>query len=569
MSLKEMEIIWKAGEYLRLSKEDGDLSSSVKQQSNSIENQGQYIDEYVLGKPDIKVEERYIDDGYSGVHFARPGFQRMLEDAKAGRINCIIVKDLSRLGRNYIEVGKYIERIFPALGIRFIALNDNYDSADEDNGTNGMILPFKNLINDAYCRDISIKIRSHLEIKRKNGEFIGAFAVYGYRKGKDRHRLEIDEYAAGIVREIFRMKLQGRNLKSIADELNRLGILSPADYKKEQGSSYKAYFQKNTKAKWTAVSVCRILKNEVYTGTLVQGRESTVNYKVKARREKAPEEWCRVEDTHEAIISRNDFEIVQSVLGMDTRAAVGQKEVAVFSGMVTCADCGCSMVRKKVMKKKIPYFYYRCSGNKRDKDFCGNHDILARELHAAVKKSLQAQINCLACMGEKLKTMERRSDEGNSMDIMELQARKQTEDVEKYRRLKAECYEDYKSGLLQQEEYTMIRREMDKRMEEARKACRALEDKRRRMGEEQAENFRRFQNMLNDEEGELERSTVVRFIEKIYVYDHHRIEIVFRYRDEINRLAELIQEAQGDGQTKVGDFAGNGIVGGVTDGEDG
>ncbi|MBD5480420.1 MAG: recombinase family protein [Lachnospiraceae bacterium] len=544
MSQNESGMVCRAGKYLRLSKEDGDLSSTIKLQSNSIENQSQYIDEFLLGKPEIRIEECYIDDGYSGVNFERPGFQRMLEDAKAGKIDCIIVKDLSRLGRNYIEAGKYIERIFPMLGIRFIAINDNYDSADEDNAANNMILPFKNLINDAYCRDISIKIRSHLEIKRKNGEFIGAFAVYGYRKGEDRHRLIIDDYAAGIVKEIFRMKIQGKSQQAIADELNRLGILSPADYKKEQGSSYKSYFQKNTRAMWTAVSVCRILKNEVYTGTLVQGKESTVNYKVKVRREKAPEEWCRVENAHDAIISRNDFEIVQSILKMDTRASVGQKEVEIFSGMAACADCGCSMVRKKVIKKQIPYFYYRCSGNKRDKDFCSNHDICADELHETVKKSLQAHVNFLSGLQKQVRERDTISGVGIPMDFVRSQAEKQEDDIRKYERMKVECYEDYKSGLLLKEEYVLIRREMDKRIEEAQKIIRALTEKKSRLSEEQTEAFQSFQKILNEAEGVLERSIVVRFIEKIYVYDHHRIEIVFRYRDEIERLANLVQEAQ-------------------------
>ncbi|MCI9071246.1 MAG: recombinase family protein [Lachnospiraceae bacterium] len=544
MFRKEARMIYRAGKYLRLSKEDGDLASAVKQQSNSIENQSQYIDEFLHTKPKIQVEECYIDDGFSGVNFERPGFQRMLEDAKAGKIDCIIVKDLSRLGRNYIEAGKYIERIFPMLGIRFIAINDNYDSADEDAAANSMILPFKNLINDAYCRDISIKIRSHLEIKRKNGEFIGAFAVYGYRKGADRHRLAIDDYAAGIVKEIFRMKLRGRSQQAIADELNRLGVLSPADYKKEQGSSYKSCFQKNTRAMWTAVSVCRILKNEVYTGTLVQGKESTVNYKVKVRREKAPEEWCRVENAHDAIISRNDFEIVQSILKMDTRVSVGQKEVEAFSGMAACADCGCSMVRKKVIKGKIPYFYYRCSGNKKDKEFCSNHDIRADELHEAVKKSLQLHVNYLAGLQKQVRELDTLSRGDNSTDFVGLQAGKQEEDLRKYERMKVECYEDYKSGLLLKEEYVSIRKEMDKRMEEAKKVIRALAEKKSRLSEEQAETLLGFQQRLNAEDGELERSIVVRFIEKIYVYDHHRIEIVFRYRDEMERMANLVQETR-------------------------
>ena len=177
------------GGYLRLSKEDGNFAGSETLQSNSIENQKEYIEDYIHSKPEIEIVDFYIDDGYSGVNFDRPDFQRMLQDIKNKKIDCVIVKDLSRLGRNYIEVGKYIERLFPLLGVRFIAINDNFDSADDTAVSNNIIIPFKNLINDAYCRDISIKIRSHLEVKRKRGEFIGAFAVYGYMRGKDKNKL--------------------------------------------------------------------------------------------------------------------------------------------------------------------------------------------------------------------------------------------------------------------------------------------------------------------------------------------------------------------------------------------
>lgn len=315
------------GGYLRLSKEDVDVVGSETLQSNSIENQKEYIEDYIHSKPEIEIVDFYIDDGYSGVNFNRPDFQRMLQDIKDKKINCVIVKDLSRLGRNYIEVGKYIERLFPLLGVRFIAINDNFDSADDTVASNNIIVPFKNLINDAYCRDISIKIRSHLEVKRKRGEFIGAFAVYGYMRGKDKNKLIVDPYAAEIVKEIFGMKMDGKSQQSIADELNSLGILSPAEYKKKQGSGYKTAFQTHSKAKWTAMAVMRVLTNEIYVGTLIQGKESTPNYKVKVREKKPREEWIRVENAHEAIISRADFEIISDIIQKDTRVTAGKSAV--------------------------------------------------------------------------------------------------------------------------------------------------------------------------------------------------------------------------------------------------
>lgn len=193
----------------------------------------------------------------------------MLSDIREGKIDCVIVKDLSRFGRNYIESGRYIEKIFPMLGIRFIAITDGYGSINEDLGSD-MIVPFKNLINDAYCRDISIKIRNHMDIKRRNGEYIGAFAAYGYLKDEaNKNHLVVDEYAADVVRDIFSMKLCGMSQQTIADKLNAAGILSPLQYKKSIGVPLESSFVKSMKPKWSYNAVTRILKNEVYTGTVV------------------------------------------------------------------------------------------------------------------------------------------------------------------------------------------------------------------------------------------------------------------------------------------------------------
>lgn len=198
--------IYHAAIYVRLSKEDGDVATAGKRESNSISNQKDLIKNFLKDKKDIVVVSERVDDGYSGSNFERPAFQMMLEDIKKGIVDCVVVKDLSRFGREYIDAGKYIERLFPALGVRFIAVNDHYDSLEGKSQADEIVIPFKNLINDAYCRDISIKIRSHLEVKRKNGEYIGAFTPYGYQKDSDnKNKLVIDAYAAGIVKEIYRI----------------------------------------------------------------------------------------------------------------------------------------------------------------------------------------------------------------------------------------------------------------------------------------------------------------------------------------------------------------------------
>ena len=465
------------GGYLRLSKEDGDVAGSETLQSNSIENQKEYIEDYLQSKPEIKIVDFYVDDGYSGVNFDRPDFQRMLQDIKNKKIDCVIVKDLSRLGRNYIEVGKYIERLFPLLGVRFIAINDNFDSADYTAAHNNIIIPFKNLINDAYCRDISIKIRSHLEVKRKRGEFIGAFAVYGYMRGKDKNKLIVDPYAAEIVKEIFGMKMDGMSQQAIADELNSLGILSPAEYKKEQGSGYKTVFQTHSKAKWTAMAVMRVLTNEIYVGTLIQGKESTPNYKVKVREKKPREEWIRIENAHEAIISRADFEIISDIIQKDTRVTAGKRAVSIYSGYLVCADCGCSMVRKKAYSGSFEYVYYVCSGNKKNKDTCSSHRISENALNLAVTKTLQLHLKHLADLQESILYIRKTSCNSDKIKMMVLQSEKIKGDIEKYNRLKLECYEDYKNELITQGEYLLFKKELDNRIEDTKKAATELSKK--------------------------------------------------------------------------------------------
>ena len=530
------------GGYLRLSKEDDDIAKSETLQSNSIENQKEYIEDYLQSKPEIRVVDFYIDDGYSGVNFDRPDFQRMLQDIKDKKINCVIVKDLSRLGRNYIEVGKYIERLFPFLGVRFIAINDNFDSADDAALSNNIIVPFKNLINDAYCRDISIKIRSHLEVKRKRGEFIGAFPVYGYMRGEDKNKLIVDPCAAEIVKEIFAMKMEGMRQQAIADELNRLGVLSPAEYKKEQGSGYKTVFQTHSRAKWTAVAVLRVLTNEVYMGTLIQGKESTPNYKVRVREKKPKEEWIRVENAHEAIISRTDFELISDILQKDTRVSTGKSAVSVYSGYLVCADCGCSMVRKKVRSGSLEYVYYVCSGNKKDKDICSSHRISENTLNMAITKTLQLHLKQLGDLQESIRYIRETSGNSDKIKKLVLQSEKRKEDIEKYNRLKLECYEDYKKELITQDEYMLFKKELDNRIEEIQRAITELGKKKRMLLDGGYEKESLLEKFLTSKEIELKRSILVRFISRIYVYEDHRIEIIFRYQDEIRQLLGIVEE---------------------------
>lgn len=356
--------------YARLSRDDGD-----KVESDSISNQRALVRDFLSNYPDIEVVCEKVDDGYSGVNFERPGFKEMMDLIRAGKVNCVVCKDLSRFGRNYIEAGNYIERVFPFMNVRFIAINDGYDSAEKQNQAASLVIPFKNLINDAYCKDISVKIRSQLEIKRKKGEFLSAFACYGYMKDPDdKNKLVIDTYASEVVRAIFRWKLEGVSQGNIAKRLNQKGVLCPMEYKLSQGQKVQTYFRVNEKAKWSVVTINRILTNEVYIGVLVQGKQSTPNYKVKKVVSKDESEWVRVENAHEAIIDYDDFMAVRNLMKRDVRTAPEEDSVYLFSGFLRCGDCGQNMVRKTIPSGKKKYIYYVCSTNK-SKQGCSSHSI--------------------------------------------------------------------------------------------------------------------------------------------------------------------------------------------------
>ena len=537
--------------YVRLSKEDGDAASGSKNESNSIANQKSLIMDYLQSRPEFRVVSIREDDGFSGTDFNRPAFQAMMEDVKKGVINCIIVKDLSRFGRNYIEVGRYLEKLFPMLGIRFIAVNDNYDSLEADTA-HDIVVPFKNLINDSYCRDLSVKIRSHLAIKRKKGEFIGAFACYGYLKDENnRNQLVVDTYAGQVVQDIFRMKINGMSQYRIADALNEQGILSPMEYKKYLGSHFESSFKVNPKAVWTAKAVTRILTNEVYTGVLVQGKQTTPNHKVKVRQEVDEADWIRVENAHESLIDRVLFDIVQNLMGRDTRTSPNETQVFPLSGLVYCGDCGHPMVRKisRYTKKKKAddaqtYEYFLCS-EKCGKGGCSWHRIAEDDLMEAVLGAVNLHIQKVLDLQEALKQIENApSRQLMIQKYLERLSRKE-EERKKAERLKIGIYEDLKDGLLDKEEYQKLKTEFDSRIAEADAAVKELN---RQIAELEGSHCTNAAWMSYFQQfGRLEQLTrwaAAIIINKILVYEDNRIKITFNFEADLNRIQEILSAAE-------------------------
>ena len=521
--------------YMRLSREDGD-----KMESDSIKNQRELIKEYVAQNKDLVFAGEYVDDGYTGTNYDRPSFQRLMEDIKAGKINCIIVKDLSRLGRNYIETGRYLEKIFPFLGIRFISILDHYDSASDSNEADQIILPFKNLINDAYCRDMSTKIRSQLDVKRKNGKFIGSFACYGYRKDpNDINHLLVDPYAANIVRLVFRRKLEGYNSQRIAEELNEMGVLPPAEYKRSQGYNYDCGYRTGNNPKWEVVSVNRILTNEMYTGTMVQGKNSKINYKIKQSREVPQEEWIRVAGMHEAIISRDQFEEVQRLLSFDTRTAPEKKEVYLFSGLVICGSCGQNMVRRRVRKGKRAYTYFHCSTYKSGGG-CSAHLINSEKLEKMVLEAIRNQIDLLLEAEGLLNQIDKIPEEQIVIKNLTEQIAQLTQRIERYRNLRSQAYEDMLDEIITEVEFKDIKKRFSTKLHDAEKKKEALLARKHRLIKNTShlkpwlEQFRKHQNIEK-----LERNIVVSLIDRIIIYGKEKVSIVFHYQDEMKEMLDL------------------------------
>lgn len=541
---------YKAAIYIRVSKDDGD-----KMESNSISNQRTLIRSYLENKPDIEICSERVDDGYSGVSFDRPAVKEMLSDIRNGSVNCVIVKDLSRFGRNYIETGRYIEQLFPFMGVRFIAINDGFDSACKQSQADDMIIPFKNLINDAYSRDISVKVRSGQNIRRLRGDYIGAFPLYGYfRSEENKYKLETDHYAAMTIRDIFRWKIQGMSNQGIAKRLNTMGILSPLEYKRMLGWAYSTSFQLQPVAKWSAASVMRILKNEIYTGTMIQGKESSPNYKVKKRFKKPQTEWIKVADTHEAIISKDDFFLVKRLLAADTRTSPDNDDLHLFSGLLKCAGCNHGMVRRPVKSGGKTYVYYMCRTQKEDKNKCsGKCRIDEIRLTAYVLKILQKQIQTSCDMNEIMDYINSLPLKQVDVKKADLRIEKKQEEYSRCQKLMIELYEDYKKGIVKRENYLAWKSNYEENCHQIEDAVQILKQERwdlinnYELQNRWIEEFKKNKNIH-----ELSRPILASLIEKIDVIDRNTIKVYFTFQPEYECA---FSENMGESLTG-GDFTG-------------
>lgn len=529
--------VYKAIKYIRLSYTD---DKTVE--SDSVANQRRLIDDFIEKHPEIEVIGEKIDDGYSGVLFDRPAFQEMMQMIKEGKANCVIVKDLSRLGREYIETGRYMRRVFPAYGVRFIAINDNVDTAND--APDELTVSVKNIMNEAYCRDISIKTRSALEVKRRSGDFVGAFAMYGYFKTGDKHKsLEIDPYAANVIRDIFRKRLEGFSALHIAEELNRLGILSPLAYKRNNGLPHaKGGYTDRKDCKWSATTIIRILQDETYTGTLVQGKQTTPHFKLKEREDRPSSEWVRVENSHEAIIEKHDFDLVQRLRRIDTRTSPKSDKVYLFSGILICGCCGSRMTRKTNRYKDKEYHYYFCPTGK--KHGCASSVMIKEEdLVECVQDSLKGHIENVASLEALLSSISQERINRELAQEYAGQIKANEKRLAQAEGFKTKLYENLVSGILTKEEYLTYKQKYNSDIEMIQKAIEEWNGRLVDVMENRSErnrwinHFMKFSTME-----EIDRSAVMQLIRSICVLGKDELHIEFNYQDEYQKAVALLEQ---------------------------
>ena len=427
----------KAALYLRLSRDD-DLAGD----SSSILTQRQMLQRYAKDNH-FSVVDEYVDDGYSGTNFNRPSFQRMISDIDDGKVNCVIVKDMSRLGRNYLEVGKYTEMYFPANDVRFIAINNGIDSATQQDND---FTPFLNIINEWYAKDTSKKIKAALRTKFQEGVSFCTYAPFGYKKDPNDHtKLIIDEETAPIIRHIFDLALQGYGAGKIVKTLIAEQIPTPSWFNYSRYGTFAQFYRESEdrKCMWTHAQMKSILKNEVYIGTMVHNKQSTISFKNKKKKRKGVSEWIKVENTHEPIISRDDFCKVQEMI-KSRRKTTESGEQQMFAGLIKCADCGLALKYATAKKKNGIRRYFNCSTySQYGKESCSIHYINYNNLYNYVLSRLQHWSKlCEADEQEMLKYLIKDGEKNSADSYAERELKKAQKRLKELDGLLAKLYED-------------------------------------------------------------------------------------------------------------------------------
>ncbi|MCD8337851.1 MAG: recombinase family protein [Lachnospiraceae bacterium] len=528
--------------YLRLSRADGDLGEGGKDESNSIENQRMLLENYVRCQEDFPKEaEEYIDDGYTGTNFERPSFIRMVEDAKNGIIDTILVKDLSRLGRDYIGTGDYLEQVFPALGIRFIAVNSNYDSDDYVGKTIGLEMSITNLVNALYSRDISKKITSSFQTKWKQGVSTSAKPPFGYQKAAgEKGKWLVDPISAGYVRLIFDKALAGWNSHQIVDYLNEEKIPTPGQYRllRKETPCWK---QKVPDAEWLwdTAMVWRVLRNYTYTGALVQGKSRKVSVGSKVKRRTRENERVIVEGVHEAIVTHDDFYEAQAVMRRVSTQKARQDRGFSLKGKIRCGNCRRVMDYNHCVNPVVSCQHAVASGKKSE---CSREKYGVRWIESVICYSLNQQMQILNGFADQLKGEKSRITPGFAQE-----AGKIKKQIEMLQASRIRLYERFAEEMITLEEYQSEKTAVTGQIQSLQEQY----DQMNALIKTEDEMIREIKEVQARADGTLHFDKMTReiaeaFVDTVYIYSTKKVEIVFLFDDLIRKVAEYLGQETGE-----------------------
>ena len=504
-----MKRIFKAAMYLRLSREDGEKEI----ESNSISNQRDMVMNFIVNRDDMEFISEYVDDGVSGFDFDRPNFDKMVSDVKAGKIDCIIVKDLSRLGRNFQKTEEFMQRNFPKLRCRFVAILNGYDSARELTASEQLAIPVANILNEYHVMETSRKIRDVQENNRRNGKLISGITSYGYTI-KDK-QIVIDPEAAETVKEIFALKISGMSNQSIANLLNNNDVACPLEHRLNANNSAPGqHFKRSKKATWSSQSVCRVLSDMIYTGSLVQGKTFSRNYKDRRRLLKDPAEWSITENFHEAIISETTFQIVADLLGKDNYS--NSDKSYLFTGFAFCENCERPLYHRECKHKTGSNVYWQCMNRQ-----CKNkRNINEKTLISAVHETLKLHVK--SALESPMTADMIVQNFNNDTLIKELDT-----EIERIENVKSCLPSQVENGTITTIDYESMVVFYDSKIAKLNSEKESIIAKKQKLINCIDEITARFKKYC--EIPELTREIVVTFIEQIIVENRQSIKIFFRY----------------------------------------
>lgn len=538
--IKPVDKVYRAGLYARIS-----VETERKREADTIGNQLQLLKDYVSEHSDLTVFDIYSDDDISGTDFIRPEFSRMMNDLRDGKIDCIIVKDLSRLGRNYLESGEYIEMVFPFFMCRFISVTDRFDTKYQQADIS---VQLKNMANEMYAKDISRKICSTMRTIQDQGKFAGSRAPYGYRLDpEDKHHLIIDEETAPIVKQLFELLAEGNTVHFVATTMNANGIPSPGRLLYERGIASTDHFKNS---KWYMQTVRRILQDEIYLGWMVSGKfRSTYHSTGKKGSQPVPrEEWIVTKGTHEPIVTEELFNKVQEYFvrmkeehGQTAVYNSKSKKASIFKGHLRCGECGQAMfLRNKHSHGKVTAWYYCALHENYNSSYCVKKAVKKQDVEDIALKLIRTQIKLFTDAREMIIALNKKESSKTKYRIYSDQIRNVKKQIEKYMSLKASLYEDFANGVLSQSDYISMGQEYAQKADELRIFLAELEKEAQKYSQTYAMNGSWAQIIEQYQNAEtLTEEMIDAFIDEMILYNNGHVEVKFRFKDELDEVIHL------------------------------